>query len=149
MTGELHHPWRVFSRLTDWKLEWGELPDGKYGHTCHETQKVTIALGLSQAERRCTIAHETQHILRGPVPEHLEMREELLVDRLAARLLVPSMRTLVDALVWAHGGVEDAADELWVDDLMLSVRLSALWKRERDYLNRRLDEVMLLVPEQA
>jgi hypothetical protein len=93
---------------------------------------------MSQAERRCTIAHETEHIERGPVPPHQALREELLIDRRVARLLIPSLPELVDALVWAAGHLETAADALWVDDYLLQVRLSALTAPERAYAERRL-----------
>jgi hypothetical protein len=109
------------------------------GTTCHATRTVTLAIGMSQAERRCTIAHETQHVERGPVPAHEVAREELLIDRLVARLLVPSLPELVDALVWAGGHLETAADALWVDDYLLQVRLGALTAPERAYAGRRLE----------
>jgi len=133
-----HHPWRRFAELTDWSLRWAELPDGVMGRTCHRTRTVTLALGMSQAERRCTIAHETAHIVRGPVTPLQAMREELDIDRRVARLLIPSVRRLVDAMTWAGGHVESAADALWVDDYLLSVRLRTLTGRERDYVERRL-----------
>lgn len=50
----------------------------------------------------------------------------LAIDRHAARLLMPSLRNVVDALAFAHGDIEAAADELRVDDLMLQVGLSAV-----------------------
>jgi hypothetical protein len=139
----LHHPWRAFSRFTDWRLRWAQLPDGHYGLTCHRTRTVTIAEGLSQAERRCTIAHETQHIIRGPQLAGTAMREELDIDRTVARLLAPSIIAVGDALAWSHGRLEEAADDLWIDDLMMNVRLSALLPTERRYLQQRLSEVWL------
>lgn len=142
-TPTVPHPWRLFAALTDWTLRWADLPDGTLGQTCHATRTVTLAHGMTQAERRVTIAHETQHILRGPVEPHQRMREELEVDRRVARLLLPSMRQVVDALVWARGDVETACDELWVDEDLFHVRLSALWANERAYLTRRLSEVVL------
>jgi hypothetical protein len=138
-----HHPWRRFADLTDCTLEWDDLPDGTMGLTCHRTKTVTLAKGMDQAERRCTIAHETEHVMRGPVSPHHELQEELWVDRRVSRLLLPSMREVVDALAWAHGHIEPAAAELWVDPFMFEVRLSALHAREREYLSRRLDEVLL------
>lgn len=137
------HPWQVFGGLSDWQLRWEQLPSGTWGQTCFATKTVTLTLGMNQAERRCTIAHETQHVLRGPVAPAAEMREELLIDRSVSRLLLPSMRQVVDALVWARGDYEQASEELWVDPLMLEVRLSALWSRERDYYRRRMADVML------
>jgi hypothetical protein len=133
-----HDPWRRFSELTDWTLRWAELPPGVMGTTCHATRIVTLALGMSQAERRCTIAHETEHIERGPVPPHQAPTEELLIDRKVARLLIPSTSELVDALAWAGGHLESAADALWVDDYLLQVRLGALTASELTYVGRRL-----------
>jgi hypothetical protein len=133
-----HHPWRRFAELADWSLRWAELPDGVMGRTCHRTRTVTLALGMSQAERRCTIAHETAHIERGPVAARQVLREELAIDRQVARLLIPSAHELVDAMTWAGGHLESAADALWVDDYLLSVRLRSLAGRERDYVERHL-----------
>jgi hypothetical protein len=137
-----HHPWRRFAELTDWSLAWAELPDGVMGRTCHLTRTVTLALGMSQAERRCTIAHETAHIERGPVPPQWAQREELDIDRTVARLLVPSVPRLVDAMVWAGGHLETAADALWVDDYLLTVRLRALTGGERGYVERHLTSAL-------
>ncbi len=103
---------------------------------------MTLALGMSQAERRCTIAHETEHIERGPVAPQLALREELAIDRAVARLLIPSVGPLVDAMSWAAGHVETAADALWVDDYVLAVRLSSLTEAERRCVDRRLATVL-------
>lgn len=113
------------------------------GLTCFVSKTVTVAEGMSQAERRCTIAHETQHILRGPVPSGGELREELEVDRHVGRLLIPSVTRLADAMAWARGDIEATADQLWVDDYLLAVRLSALVGLERQYMHDRMGEVML------
>jgi hypothetical protein len=137
-----HHPWRRFGELTDWSLRWAELPSGVMGLTCHRTRTVTLAVGMSQAERRCTIAHETEHILRGPVPPHDVAREELAIDRRVATLLIPSLREVVDAMVRARGHLELTADELWVDDYLLRVRLGSLSGREREFVDRRLAELL-------
>jgi hypothetical protein len=139
----LHHPWRRFGELADWSLRWAELPEGVMGLTCHRTRTVTLAVGMSQAERRCTIAHETQHILRGPVRPHEARREELEIDRRVAGLLIPSVHEVVDAMASARGQLEVAADGLWVDDYVLQVRLSTLGERERAYVERRLSDVLV------
>lgn len=133
----MHHPWGRFRELVDWSLHWAELPDGVWGITDFARKRVTLTLGLDQAERRCTIAHETAHIERGPVPAMLATREEVAVDRHVARLLIPDVRALGEALAWA-ADLQEAADELWVDVLTLQARLSSLHPSERAYLNRRL-----------
>lgn len=135
----MHHPWRAFRDLVDWTLEWAHLPSGTWGITDFETKTVTLTHGMSQTERRCTIAHETQHILRGPVPLHLVVREERTVDANAARLLIPDVEAIGDALAWAHN-LHEAADELWVDPEILTARLEHLHPAERGYLRRRLGE---------
>jgi hypothetical protein len=119
-----HHPWRRFSRLTDWTLLWAQLPVGVLALTCHRTRTVTLTLGLSQAERRCTIAHETEHILRGPVAGHEARREELAIEQHVAGLLLPDAREVAAAVAGTGGDLEAAADELWVDDYVLQTRLA-------------------------
>ena len=138
-----HHPWRRFALLTDWSLRWAELPEGVMGLTCHRTRTVTLALGMSQAERRCTIAHETEHVLRGPVPPHTAAREERAIDRTVAGLLLPRGREVVDALVSARGHLETAADALWVDDYLLQVRLTTLTAADRERAAQRLAAVLV------
>lgn len=133
-----HHPWRAFRELTDWTLRWAQLPDGVWGQTCWVTKTVTLTTGMNQAERRCTIAHETQHVLRGPVPAAFEVREEVAVDRNVARLLLPDIHAIGEALAWAPR-IEEAAEELWVDGIILETRLRTLHPSERAYLRRRLE----------
>ena len=143
----MHHPWRAFRQLEDWRLRWDTLPAGTLGLTCHRTRTVTLALGLSQAERRCTIAHETQHVLRGPGSTCDDAHEQAAIERAVARLLIPSVRELADALARAHGCFESVADELWVDDMTLHARLGSLRVGERDYLRRRWADVVAGHPD--
>lgn len=141
-----HHPWRAFGLLDEWKLKWvDDLPDGRWGLTLHAEKVVLIADHLDEAERRCTIAHETQHALRGPVASgrHAYMREELLVNRRVGRLLLPDVENIGHALAWHHADHERTAWELWVDDETLEVRLSSLSARERSDLDDRLAHVWL------
>lgn len=137
----MHHPWRAFRDLADWTLRWAQLPHGVWGLTDFRTRTVTLTLGMNQAERRCTIEHERQHILRGPVSSTSYVaREERIVDHNAARLLLPDVHRIGEALAWAHG-LEEAAEDLWVDVDILRVRLEHLHPAERAYLRRRLAEV--------
>lgn len=108
------------------------------GLTCWSDQTVTLDKTLMQAERRCTIAHEVEHIRRGPVPAEpvLAAREESAVEQAVARRLIP-IRALGEALAWSqHPSV--VAEELWVDEDTLRVRLNHLHPAERAYLTRRL-----------
>lgn len=139
-----HHPWKEFGLLSDWKIEWtDDLPFGVWGHTDFDTKTVYLANGMNEAERRCTIEHERHHVLRGPVPRGCEMREELLVDRLAARKLLPSVRHIGHVMAWHNANVQRVAHELWVDETMFHVRLSALRPSERDWLTEQMDTILV------
>ena len=134
----MDHPWRRLRDRPDWLLEWALLPPGLMGSTCHRRRVITLDLRLSQAERRCTIAHELEHVERGPMPSDpiLAAREEESIERAVARRLV-TIRALGDALAWARTR-DEAAEELWVDVATLEARLRSLHPAERAYLTRRL-----------
>lgn len=140
MTG-IHHPWRRFRELTEWTLRWARLPDNAWGETCFDTRTVTLSPDLNQAERRCTIAHETQHIIRGAAPAGMERWEEEMVDRNVARILLPDVKAVGEALAWADQNLVEAAGELWVDEFILASRLRYLHPSERAYLRQRLQDV--------
>lgn len=134
----MHHPWQAFRELVDWTLHWRPLPPGRLGLTDYLEMTVTLAPGLTQAQRRCTIAHETEHIRRGPTMlPHLRAREEEeTIDRNVARQLI-GIRELGEALAWSDDE-HQVADELWVDVDILRARLRGLHPAERHYLTRRL-----------
>lgn len=128
-----------------WRLRWrDDLPPDVYGFTRWRDKSIYLREGMSFEERRCTIAHEVEHVLRGPASRCDEMREEVQVERSTARLLVPSVLDLADALIWHHGDAELTAEEMWVDMLTLDARLGSLLGIEGKYLRRRLAEVHLL-----
>lgn len=124
------------------------MPADVYGFTNWRERTITLAEGMSFEERRCTITHEVEHVLRGPASHCDRLREELTVDRISARRLLPSMREVSDALVYHRGDHDLAARELWVDPWTLEVRLSSLYSLERDYLSRRLADVRLLAADE-
>jgi hypothetical protein len=95
---------------------------------------------LDWAERRSTILHECLHVERGPVPMGLHRKEEVKVRKLAALELLPCVVDVGNALVWAQGHVEPAAEELQVDLPTLTDRLKYCTTGEREYLLRRLHE---------
>ena len=134
----VHHPWRDFRALTDWTLRWARLPIEIIGLTDFPARTVTLDRNLSQAERRCTIAHEVEHIRRGPVPAEpvLAAREEAAVDLAVARRLI-DLKRLGEVLAWSES-IEEAADELWVDVDTLRVRLDHLHPSEVHFLRRRI-----------
>ncbi len=132
----MHHPWRQLGELLDWSLVWAPLQPGRRG-SCHwPTKTLTIAPGLLQAERRSVLAHELEHVARGPAPLWATALEEEAVNAAAARRLI-EIRALGEALAWAHD-LHEAAEELWVDVPTLEARLRHLHPSERHYLRRRL-----------
>jgi hypothetical protein len=100
---------------------------------------IVLERSLGQVERRCTLAHELEHLRRGDrgcQPEVVEAR----VRHAAARWLLPDPGTVADALVWAGGDLEVAADELWVDEPTLRARLDGrlLGVDEANYIGARV-----------
>lgn len=137
----MYHPWRFFRSLTEWTIHWTHLPEGTLGVTDHDARTITLTEGMTQAQRRCTIAHEVEHAVAGPVLETHREREERRVEAVAARRLLPDPHEVADALVWARGDLTVAADELWVDEATLRARLDAkhLHPAERAVIVRRIN----------
>lgn len=134
----MDHPWRRLRQRADWLLRWSRLPGNYAGLTDHRSRTIWLDSRLLQAERRCTIAHELEHVERGPVPTDpvLAAREEAAIDKIVARRLI-GLHALGDALAWSLN-LDEAADELWVDVPTLRTRLEHLHPSERAYLRRRL-----------
>lgn len=135
----MHHPWRELrDHWPDWAVVFADMAVA--GLTCWRSKTITLDRGLLQAERRSTLAHELEHVRRGPVPGNrfFAAREETLVEREAARRMI-DIRDLGEALAWAHD-LHEAADELWVDVELLRARLDGLHPSERAYLRRRLPD---------
>lgn len=131
------HPWRRLRALAHVTLLWHD--DGPMGLTNFKAQTISLRRGMTQAERRSTVLHECLHIERGPALSTLAAREELRVERETARLLLPCIRQVGEALAWARD-LDEAADELWVDLKCLRTRLESLHPAERAYLRQRLED---------
>lgn len=134
----MHDPWHEFRSLSDWALRWARLPGDLLGVTDFRTRCVTLDSRLLQAERRCTVAHEIEHIRLGPVPSDpvLAARQETAIDRTVARKLI-GIVDLGDTLAWTND-LSEAAQELWVDESTLAARLRHLHPAEAHFLRRRL-----------
>ena len=130
----MFHPWRVLRSHAYVTLLRHD--SGPAGFTRFPEATISLRRDLTQVERRCTLTHELQHVIRGPFLEHNRAKEEAAVERASARLLI-GVRELGEALAWAHNPHE-AADELWVDVATLRARLDHLHPAERAYLKRRL-----------
>ena len=135
----MYHPWRRLREASDWLVAWAALPAGIWGFTDHDARVIVLDGDLTQAQRRCTIAHELEHIARGPVPEDpiLLAKEEEAIDRAVARRLIPLAKWL-DAVRWSRDPHE-IADELWVDVPTLEARIRGLHPSERAALMRALE----------
>lgn len=138
-------PWSWLRRLTHITVHWSDdLPDDLMGQADFATDTITLATGMTQAERRSVCWHEVQHLHRGPVPAHLEAREERAVDVEVARALIP-FDALVTAMVWSSDEWE-IAEELTVAVDLVRVRLHDLTPTETEALNRALDQNELRLP---
>lgn len=127
-----YHPWRALRHLPHVDLVWSSaVARGRVDGTT-----ITLHPLLTQAERRSTLTHELVHLERGPVPAHLEQREEAVVEAIAARRLL-GLDDLADAIVW-HDGVAHSgmADDLWVDRAILLARIRDLTDDERAYIEQ-------------
>lgn len=131
-----HHPWR---KLRDehptWTVLFERLPHGFLGLTDYRTREITIDHQQLQRERRATLTHELIHIREGH-DGHCNEAVERRIEREVARTLIP-IEQLVDAACWARSRSE-LAEELWVDDRILNVRLETLHPAERGLLVRSL-----------
>lgn len=116
------HPWRDLRDLAHVVVSWrSDLPTYLRGAT-DGTDRIWMRSDLRQVERRCVLAHELEHLRerhQGCQPEDVERR----VRGRAARYLLPDPYLIAEALVWAAGDLEEAADVLWVTPQVLRDRL--------------------------
>ena len=118
-------------------MEWAPLPGRQVGETCWPTRTITIDPRIPTVAKRCTLAHESIHVERGPSPARVfDGLEELAVQKATARRLVDVRRVgeaLAERLCVLH-----AADVLEVTPAVLETRLRWLHPAERAYLVLRL-----------
>lgn len=139
-----HHGWWTIGFLPEWAVEYtDDLPPGKLGLTIHAEKRILIRDGLDVETRRSTIVHETGHVLRGEGSSCHELYEESLVERQAARLLLPSVRRIGEAMAWHHASYTLTARELWVDEKLLNARLSTLAPADRAWLDDQLHTILI------
>ncbi len=136
MISAMFHPWRTLRDLTDWILTFDHTLASR-GECSWSTKTIRLRAGLTQAQRRCVLAHELEHAARGPFPRWATVREEDAVNAAAARKLI-NIRALGEALAWSQC-LDEIAEELWVDVPTLTARLSHLHPAERAYLAQRLE----------
>lgn len=135
----IYHPWRDARRRKHLEIEFvDDLPAGVRGRITGD--RIEVNRHMLGDERRCTIAHELVHDERRvyPIDRVLRAREELAVERIAARRLI-ALDQLVDVLCWTRR-TEEVAEELWVDVPMLVALVQSLDDRERDWIDEQLAE---------
>ena len=131
----MYHPWGALQALGDSVvLVWRHLPAGVLAAT---DGRATIWMDprQRQAKRRCTIAHELEHIRLGHTGG-CTPREDAAVDQLVARRLI-AIDVLAAALTWTTQ-IDELADELVVDRATLQTRLEHLHPSEVHYLRQRV-----------
>lgn len=130
------HIWRSIASGVEVRLaHLGE----RFGCYDPDTGVIWIGHGLTQAERRSTLAHELIHAERGDEPcvsGWHEDKQERLVSELAARQLI-TLDKLAEALAWSQDETE-LAEELWVDVDTVQARLAHLTECEKDQIESRL-----------
>ncbi len=131
-------PWQRLRTLVGWELRWHRPEDDPdQGFTLFDQKVISLRTNLTWEERRCTVLHECLHAEWGPtLAGVLAERQELRVRRETARLLLPSIHEVGEALAWALSP-EEAAVELSVDVDVLRDRLRWLEPGERDILSLR------------
>ena len=135
----MSHPWNPWEELRDtWPhvmLHHGtKIGVGDTLAYTDGSENIWILEGLTIAERRCTLTHELIHLERRDAG-HQGDKVERLVEREAARRLIP-----FDNLLEADWGqsLEKIADDLWVDEATLEVRLATLGEDENELLHARI-----------
>lgn len=127
------HPWRSLGRSPELEVRWTEdLPFGVLGAT--DGARIWLDSRQLQVERRCTLAHELEHVARGHT-SCVGERAEQEVRQAAARRLV-TLEAMLNVATWTDS-LEEAADELWVDLDTLYARLDGMTVDEKDQLVER------------
>lgn len=130
------HPWRALR--ADKQLSYDSAEMVELGRYYPAEAAILLRKGLTQAERRSTLAHELAHRRlshQATCDRSVEARQERDADALAARWLI-SLEDLADAELWGRSPAE-VADELWVDVATLRARVRGLTSDERAYINGR------------
>ena len=133
----LPHPWRELRALAHVVVHYDDLRPGVWGATDGHA-RIWLDRHLGQVERRCTLAHELEHIRRGHTGCQADA-VEADVHRTVARRLIP-FDALLDALRWARS-LHELADELWVDEDTVLARLAHLHPSERTKVVALRDEL--------
>lgn len=128
------HPWRELRARRDIEVVFTDaLPEDIRG----ETDGHTIWMDSSQlqAERRCTLVHELEHIDRGHTCA-VTHAQEMLVRVATARRLIPLDR-LASSIAWSRNEYE-IAETLHVDVDVVRDRLATLDIYETEFVEKTI-----------
>jgi len=138
------NPWQRVAE--DWPgipVTYADLGPHRYGESHWKRgHPIGIVLHeqLTQVQRRCTLAHELEHLDRGAPCAALRASIERRVLTDTARYLLPDLDVLADML--AVYDLRRVADEMWVTFPVLVDRLRGLTDRELDYVTERRGEAV-------
>lgn len=135
-----YSPWAELAGLPHVELRREVPAHGRLGEYEHHALLIRLHPGLPRRQARSVLCHELRHVEAGDVASdcvRTTLRQEFLADTRAARLLVDH-RDLADAMVLHDQHPGATALELGVSLDVVHTRLKHLWKREWDYLRRRL-----------
>ncbi len=136
-------PWTA-AELMDVKIRLIAMAGGLLGACDWYSRSIYIRSGITAGQTLCAVAHEVKHMERGTLmcggSERLRRREEALISREVAQLLIPFPR-LVDAVAWSPHLDEQAA-VLGVDRFTVRTRLENLADWEAEQLRSLFGEVV-------
>ncbi|AOZ48503.1 hypothetical protein A8L58_16000 [Acidipropionibacterium acidipropionici] len=135
------NPWQYLKSRPDITVVWAGLLPGRARGLTDGHSTIWIRTGLTQRERRCTLAHELVHIAHHHVG-HQTPAVEAQVRVETARAMLPDLAPIIDGLRWGHSWWE-IADDLWVTEDVLACRLDHLTPTER----RTIEEAAPFAPQ--
>lgn len=140
-----YSPWSAIGELEDVIVGFVPLPDGM-GWWEPDERVMLIDSRLDRVCRRCTAAHELEHILAGDEAcvgtsddHYYTLRTERRASIRAARKLIP-LEELAEAILLYDDDDFLVAEHLDVDLETLDVRRDSLHPQERHYLRQRMAE---------
>lgn len=128
----------ILSAPDGWRIDYLPLPGTQAGEVSWARKTIRIDPRLPLRSRRSTLAHEIEHIRRGPTVRCFQGREEESVERAAARALI-NVQDLGEALAESDD-LGYVAEALEVDLSLLECRLRWLHPSERAWLESRLSD---------
>lgn len=127
-------PWGYLAlALPSWRVCLCDLP--VLGAVDWTNLTIHLDRTMDAAERRCTLAHEIEHIERGDTGRCPPAVERRIEEHVARRLI--SLDDLLDALRWGRHP-DEIADDLVVDMQILATRIERSTGAERRAIRRAL-----------